>query len=268
MTDPKDLAKSKRNLTRAGIRDATNVSFWGMAAFAVAQLIAMMFTQNLVGTAAIQSLVAELAAGKVGIAWSDPEAPIPSVSAVATRASRGALAALLVSTLCILSISIRGGSVGRGTFSISAAALGLLVAGLTAMRDELLFRGVVIRAFKHLLPLPLLFLVCALVGAATRYGNPDATKIEIVAGAALGVIFAAAWISDRGAWLAWGAHAGWTWITSTLARGVIIDAKLPGGGAFEDDVVVVGILVVAALIAARFSATHGAPARISPRAES
>ncbi len=267
MTDPKDLAKSKRKLTRAGVRDATSVSFFGMAAFAVAQLIAMMFTQNLVGTAAIQSLVAELAAGKVGVAWSDPEAPIPSTSAIATRALRGALAALLVSIVCILSVFRGGGSIGRGTFTISAAALGLLTAALTAMRDELLFRGIVIRAFKHLLPLPILFLVSALVGAAARYGNPDATKMEIAASAALGVIFAAAWISDRGAWLAWGAHATWTWITSTLARGVIVDAKSPSGGSLENDVVVVGILVIAALVAARFSATRAHPARISRRAE-
>lgn len=268
MTDPKHLAKSKQRLTRAGIRDATNVSFWGMAAYAVAQLIAMMFTQNLLGTAAIQSLVAELASGKVGVAWSDAEAPIPSTSAIAKRAGRGALAALGVAALCIVAITIHGGNIVRGTFTIPAAALGLLTAGLTAMRDELLLRGIVIRAFKHLLPLPILFLVCGLAGAAARMGDPDASKIEIVSSAALGVIFASAWIADRGAWLAWGAHATWTWIVSTLARGVILDAKSPSGGGLDGDVVVVGVLVVTAIATARFSATRSHPARIAPRPES
>ncbi|MEO7108930.1 MAG: CPBP family glutamic-type intramembrane protease [Polyangiaceae bacterium] len=268
MTDPKDLAKSRRKLTRAGVRDAANVSFWGMAAYTVAQLIAMMFTQNLLGTAAIQSLVAELAAGKVGVAWSDPEAPIPSSKAIATRAGRGALAALVVASISIVAITFHGGSIVRGTFTIPAAALGLLTAGLTAMRDELLLRGIVIRAFKHLLPLPLLFLVCGLAGGAARMGDPDATNLEIIASAALGVIFASAWIIDRGAWLPWGAHAAWTFITSTLARGVILDAKSPSGGTLDTDFLVVGVLVVTALVAARFSASRAHPARIAARPES
>jgi hypothetical protein len=267
VTDPKELAKSKRKLTRAGIRDAANVSFWGMGAYAIAQLIAMMFTRNLLGTAAIQSLVAELAAGKVGVAWSDPEAPIPSSSAIAKRAGRGAVAALVVAAICIVATLIRGGSITRGTFTIPSAALGLLTAALTAMRNELLLRGIVIRAFKHLLPLPVLLFVCALAGAAARFGDPDATPIELVASAAIAVIFASAWVVDRGAWLAWGAHAAWAWIVSTLARGVILDVKSPNGGPLDGDVAVVAVLVVTALIAARFSAMPSAPAKIPARSE-
>ncbi len=268
MTDPKQIAKSKRKLTRAGVRDATNVLFWGMAAYAVAQLIAMLFSQNVAGTSAIQALTAEVAAGKVGVAWSDPEMPIPSTRAIAIRAGRGALAALVVAVICVIAIVVHGGSIGRGTFTIPAAALGLLIAGLSAMRDELLLRGVLIRAFKHLLPLPILLLVFGLAGAAARMGNPDATTLEIVASAALGIIFGSAWLIDRGAWLAVGAHAAWTWIASTLARGVIIDAKSPSAGALDSDLLVVAILVLTAATAARFSATVAHPARISPRTES
>ena len=247
------------------MRDASSVVGWGMAAYAVAQLIAMMFTQNLVGTAAIQSLVAEIASGKVGVAWSNPEAPIPSLRAVAIRAGRGALAATLVAAICIIAIVVHGGSIARGRFTIPAALLGLLAAGLGAMRDELLLRGVVIRAFRHLLPLPMLLAVCGLAGAAARMGNPDATTLEIVASGALAVAFASAWLVDRGAWMAWGAHAAWTWIASTLARGSVIDAKSPSGGAIDTDLVVVVVLVIAALAAARFSATTAHPARIGAR---
>jgi hypothetical protein len=261
-------AKSKSRLTRVAVRDASGVVGWGMAAYAVAQLIAMMFTQNLVGTGAIQALIAEVAAGKVGVPWSDPEAPLPSTRAVAIRAGRGALIAVVVAIVCIIAIVVHGGSVAPGRFTIPAATLGLLAAGVTAMRDELLLRGVVIRAFRHLLPLPILLFVCGLAGAAARFGNPDATTVEIVASGALGVAFAAAWLVDRGAWLAWGAHVAWTWIASTLARGSIIDAKSPAGGAIDTDVVVAIVLCVVALVAARFSATAAHPARIGARTES
>ncbi|MEO8874704.1 MAG: hypothetical protein ABI461_03875 [Polyangiaceae bacterium] len=260
---PIDAPRSKHRLTRIAVREAWRISALGLAAYAGVQLVAMIFTRNLIGANALQALVAEFSAGKLGVSWSDPEAPIPTMKAIAIRAGRGALVGAGLVLLAVAAVVIHGGSVSHGRFTIAGALLGLLSAGMIAMRDELLLRGVMLRAFRHLLPLPILFLVLGLIGGASRMGDPDATWIEITSSAALAIAFAAAWIHDRGGWLAWGAHTAWIWVGSTLARGLVFDTKAVGGGAIDTDVVAVGVLVVASLALARFSSKAAHPGSIA-----
>ena len=178
------------------------------------------------------------------------------------RAARGAVVGAALVVTAMIAVVVHGGALSRGRFTIAGALLGLFSAGLIAMRDELLLRGVVLRAFRQLLPLPILFLVCGLVGGASRMGDPDATWPEITTSAALAIAFTAAWIHDRGGWLAWGMHASWTWITSTLARGILFDTKATTGGTLDTDVVVAVVLCIAAILLARFSSKAAHPGRI------
>ncbi|HEX7666714.1 MAG TPA: hypothetical protein VF407_19435, partial [Polyangiaceae bacterium] len=86
-----------------------------------------------------------------------------------------------------------------------------------------------------------------------KLGDETATPFELVTAAALAVAFAAAWIQDKGAWAAWGAHTAWLLATETLGRGAVFDVKTAAGSNLENDPVVAGVLLVLALGCAAFS---------------
>ena len=234
-----------------------------MGAYSALQIIARVFAKNGMGTVAVQALAVELFAGKVDIAWSDPaDADTQNEKTIALRVARGAAIGLSVALLAFVALYFHHAEFLAGKASIASAAFGLLTAGLFAVRDELLFRGFVIRAFRGVMPVPLLLAVCALVAAAVRFADPTATSLDLATSAALGAVFAATWIFDRGAWMACGAHAAWIWSTSTLGRGVFFDVKF-SSTSFDSDPAVVAVLCLAAAAAAAFSASRARGVRIA-----
>lgn len=258
----KEPARTKASITPAAVRDSAGVVGWMLAAYAALQIIVRVFAKSGMGTVAVQALAVELFGGKVDIAWSDPaDAPVQSEKAIALRAARGAAAGFAVALLAFAVVYFHHATFLAGRASIAAAAFGLITAGLLAVRDELLFRGFAIRAFKNVMPAPALLLVCALVAAAGRLADPAATTADLVTSGALGAAFAAAWIFDRGAWMACGAHAAWIWSTSTLGRGVLFDVKL-SSSSLDSDPAVVALLCVVAVGAAAFSAARARGVRI------
>jgi hypothetical protein len=211
------------------VKEAGRVVTWGLVFYAGMQLAAAYFAANKVGAAAVQAALAEWGAGRVAITWSDPYAPAPSSKAIALRALRGAaLGAGVAAIVLLFAWLTRGATLAPTSPGIAALVLGLLVSALTAVRDELLFRGFVLRALGGA-PWLLGLGVCALAGAAARFGLGDASPTALIIAGLEGLLVARLWQLDRGAWMAWGAHVAWAWVTGAVARGGLVDVRFSPG---------------------------------------
>jgi hypothetical protein len=194
-----------------------------------------MLAPHRAGSLALQSFVADWGAGRVGVAWSDPMAPPEPTTRSLRRALVGAGLGVAVAAVVLVFAGItRAATFSHGNVAPSALGLGLVVALFGAVRDELVLRGVVLRAFRHTLALPMRIVVCGLVGAADQVAamndqplgelvRTPASLVSVASAAFLAVGFALLWLRERGAFAACGAHAAWTWVTTTLVAGGLVD---------------------------------------------
>jgi hypothetical protein len=102
------------------------------------------------------------------------------------------------------------------------------------MRDELLLRGLGLRVLAGVRAHPPKLVAAGALAASAALAEPGATAQSACVAALLGVIFAALWLRDRGAWVAWGANAALTFAVGPLAHGGLLDARVArsawGGG--------------------------------------
>jgi membrane protease YdiL (CAAX protease family) len=216
----------------------------------------------------VQAFIAEWGAGRLGVSWSDPHAEIPTTNAVLARIGRGALLGLAAALVVVVfAVVTRAARVTAGSVGPSALLLSLLVAIFTAVRDELLLRGCVLRAFRHTLGEPLQLVVAGLVAAAARAGQLSDVPLETLLGSPAGLVslliallagvcFTTLWMRERGAWMASGAHAAWGLATTSLISGGACSVSWSGtvwGGGGEDAsgaalVALTGIATVATLL--------------------
>jgi len=211
------------------------------------------------GSLAVQAFVAEWGAGRLGVAWSDPEAPAPTSGTILRKVGAGALFGLGAAAAAIgFAVATGAATVALASVSATGVLIGVLTAGLLAMRDELVLRGLVLRAFRHTVSPPLQLVVCGAVAAAARLGQtPDSgsSTVGLLAVAALGgASVATLWLRGRGAWTAWAANAAFRLATTTLFAGALFDARWRaspwGGGTLGVDAslaVAVALAVVAAV---------------------
>jgi hypothetical protein len=198
-----------------------------------------LLAQHRAGSLAVQAFAVEWGAGRLGVAWSDPEAPPPTTPQVLRRLAKGALLGLGAAALVLGFAGLTGAvRLSRWTFSGPELLVGIGVAVFAAVRDELLQRGLVLRAFRHTLgPASKgLLAVCAAVAAAARLGQAPSDDVRgllttpsglmtLVFAALGGVCLATLWFRDRGAWMACGARATWTLSTTTIISGGLCDAR-------------------------------------------
>jgi hypothetical protein len=218
----------------AKLRDAGKIVGWGLVLYAAVQLVGSKLSTRSVGALALQMVLAEWGAGRLGVSWSDPTADIPTLRAILVRVMRGAAFGFGAAAAVIAFAFAARGLVWRpNTPVVSELALSLATACLLAARDELLLRGIPLRAFRHACPLGALLLVCGGAGAAAEYGILSATgtldAARVAAAGLLAVTLAALWLVDRGGWLAFGAHAAWTFTTGGAIRGGLLDLRSTGG---------------------------------------
>jgi membrane protease YdiL (CAAX protease family) len=246
----------------ARLRDAAKVIGWGLLLYGGVLLVGSKLQAKAFGSIALQMVMAEWGAGRLAVAWSDPAADPPTSAAVAKRAGRGVTLGLAAAgAVLVFSVATHGLVAHANSPAPAQLAMGFITAALVAARDELLLRGIVIRAFRKACPTLALLLVCGGAGAAAEYGvlagtdagNPASFAIAGL----LGVVFASLWLVDRGGWLPLGAHAAWTTATGTLIRGGLFDLRAeatPWGGGdagpLGSTAVLVALLPVAALAAA------------------
>src|SRR5262249_21331374 len=76
--------------------------------------------------------------------------------------------------------------------------------------------------------------VCGLASGAAAYGEGVVSPAGMAAATLGGAACGALWLQDRGAWVAWSAHAAFLWACTTLGRGALLDVRAApnvwGGG--------------------------------------
>jgi hypothetical protein len=210
----------------ATVRDAGRVVGWGLGLWGAAQVAMAVLSRNATAMVAVQAVIAEWGAGRLGLAWSDPLAPVPTWSALAGRTGIGAAAgAAAAGLVAAVALATGGAATAGGAPVVATLAVGLVVAVLTAVRDELLLRGVVLRATRGLLPTWAALIACGGAAAAARFGRDGvlglALAVEVLRGVALGAV----WVRDRGAWMAVGANAVWGWVLGSVLHGGLVDVR-------------------------------------------
>jgi hypothetical protein len=240
-------ATSDRDPTApATVAGAAKVVGWGLAFWGGVQIASAVLDRKPLGSAVVQAAVAEWGAGRIGIAWSNPLAPVPEWRAIAGRAGRGAALGGAAAALVVGSaLATRAASIGPTASigpSIGLLGVGLCAATLTAVRDELLLRGVVLRATRGLLPTWASLLVCGAAAAAARFGVDGTSPVSLAAEALRGIALGALWTRDRGAWMAFAANASWMWTLGAVTHGGLFDLRF----LVEPDEATTALVVLAA----------------------
>jgi hypothetical protein len=238
----------------AKLRETAKVIFWGLLLYAAVALVGSKLSTRSVGALAVQMVVAEWGAGRLGVSWSDPAADVPTMGAIARRAARGALFGLLAAAFVVIIALVTHALTSHPSAAVpSELGIALATACLGSARDELLLRGVTLRAFRHACPTGALLLVCGGAGAAAEYGTLSSAGnvdgVHIVVAGVLAVAFASLWLLDRGGWLAFGAHAAWTFATGGLIRGGLFDLRASAGAFGGGDAGLSGSLTLAISVA-------------------
>jgi hypothetical protein len=241
----------------ATLADATKVAAWGLVFYGGAQLAAAVFAGNATAAAAVQAVLAEWGAGRMAIAWSDPLAALPTWRGIARRAGKGAAwGAGAAGVLVAGALATRMAALAAGPPAIGSLAVGLLLAALGAVRDELLLRGVVLRTTRGLLPAWAALLACGAVAAAARFGTQGGLAAAVLAEGLRGVALGGLWLRDRGAWMAVAASAAWTWTLGSIVHGGLLDVRF----AADPDASLPGLVVLGAAAAGALAVTLRAAA--------
>lgn len=211
------------------LRDSAKLAGWGLLFWGAAQFAASVLSRNATAASAVQAALAEWGAGRMGIPWSDPHAPVPTAAAVTRRSAIGAGAGVVAAVLFVgAAAAMRGARVAETGFAPSLLGVGLVLAVLSAVRDELLLRGVVLRATGPLLPWWARLAACGACAAGARFGVEGVLGVALLAEGLRAVAFASLWTGDRGAWMAMGANTAWTWMLGSVTRGGIVDLRFSG----------------------------------------
>lgn len=258
-----DAVKATRSPRRGeetnALREAGTIAGWTMLFWSGAQLAGAWLERSETMAVGVQAAIAEWCAGKVGIPWSDPNAPLPSARLVATRIGRGAVLGGGCGGLVVaVALAAHGATIARAQPAVGALVLGLLVAALSAVRDELFLRGAILRMARGLLPAWVALLACGAAEAAARFGTGDGGGLALLVDALRGIALGAVWTRDRGAWMACAANAAWAWTLGSVTRGAAFDIRF----ATEPEA---GLPALAVTAAAALAAAVWALRRSGPR---
>lgn len=214
---------------RPALAEAARTTAWTLALWAGVELAAGWLARSAIAAMAVQAAIAEWGAGRLAVTWSDPLAPPPSGRELRRRVGLGAGVGLAGAALvAALALVTRRASIAPSVPALGPLALGLLVAGLGAVRDELLLRGAVLGITRRLVGMPAAVLVCAAAAAAARCGALDPSALAIAVEALRGLALALLWVRDRGAWMPIAANTAWTWGLDSLTRGDLVDVRFGG----------------------------------------
>jgi hypothetical protein len=254
--------RAARGLLTARLKDAAESATWTLALYAIVTAIGQALETHRAAKLAVQAFVVEWGAGRLGVAWSDPTLPVPDAAALARRAGRGALWGTAAAVFTLLFLRATGAGTFTGlVFVPSELIIAVAVAVFSAVRDELLLRGLVLRVFHHTLTPTLRVVTSGVVAAAARLGEVPSAECStgrtssagvatlLVAGLG-GACLAGVWLLDRGAWMPIGAHAAWALVTTTMLSGGLTGFAFRtnawGGGGFEGSLATVAALAVIA----------------------
>lgn len=255
------MSATARVDSRAVMRDRARVVFWGALIVGAVHGVGAILARNHVGAVVLSLVVAEFGCGRLGVAWSDPKDGEPTTNQLVRRAGRGAaIGATAGMALLTGLLVLRQAKLEVEAPSLSTLFVGALVAVFGAARDELVYRGLLLRVLGATVPLPQRLVVGALGGAAAAWGA-GAAPLAIASSALLALGFTALWVRDRGAWIAVGAHGAMAIVLGPLATGGLADVRVTGGASFEETPIALLAFALFAAFAVRMAVMP------APRAE-
>ncbi len=235
---------------RANLRASARVALQGTVVYGAARFAGAFLAQYAVAAAIVQTVIAEWGAGRLGIAWSDPLAKMPSTRDVALRGLRGAGMGLSAAALVgVVVIATGAARLAPNVPAPVVAIVGAVVPAFMAARDELLQRGLVLRVLPAGTPSWVRLVACGLADVAATYGDGSTAPPLLAAAFFAGVAYGALWLRDRGAWLAWGAHAAFSWAAASLATGGLVDLRATTGTSIGQNWLTTAAIAVVALLA-------------------
>lgn len=187
-------AKDERALATSTAR----VALFGTLVYAAVRFAGTYLDQYAIAAAVVQMVIAEWGVGRLGVAWSDPLAPLPTSSRVALRALRGAGMGLTAAAI-VLGVSLATGAahLAPNTPSGIVAVVDFVIPAFLAARDELLLRGLVLRVLPATAAVPIKLGACALASVAVAWGEGGATAPILVGALFGGLAYGALWLRDR-----------------------------------------------------------------------
>jgi hypothetical protein len=232
----------RRVLTEIAIGSA-----WLVGIAAAVRIADLVLDKNPLAAAIAGAIVVDFAAARAGVTWDGrPEAsggrsPDKAASARGSPAGAGAavvvrwigagmaIGVLIVVVTVALGLAFGGASVSIGMPS-PVLGFALIQSAAIAVRDELLYRGVVlITAERAGLSREVAAGYAALAGAAAIALLPESSPGAVVLALASGWLFARIWQRGHGAWEAVGAHAAWAFCAGPLLRGGLVDVTWAHG---------------------------------------
>jgi hypothetical protein len=230
------------------LADSTKVVAWGIVFWGGVQLVASIFQTKALATLVVQAALAEWGAGRMGIAWTRWKEGGRANGNLPRRLATGAASgAAFAAAAVILSLAVHSAVRSPATPSPGILFLGLATSALAAVRDELLLRGVVLRATRGLLPVWASLLAAGATAAMTAFGASSISGALFLGEGLRGVALAGIWMCDRGAWMACAANAAWMWGFGAATRGGLFDVRFATEP--ESTPATLGVLAVAAVAA-------------------
>lgn len=234
---------------RAALRASARLAFQGTILYGAARFAGAFLAQYGVAAAIVQTVIAEWGCGRLGIAWSDPHAKTPTAKDVALRGLRGAGMGLTAAALVAgVALATHAAILAPNVPAPVVALIGAVVPAFLAARDELLQRGIVLRVLTGT-PAWARLAACGLADVAAAYGDGAIAPPVLCAAFFGGVAYGALWLRDRGAWLAWGAHAAFGWASTSLATGALVDLRATSGTSLGQSWITAGAVAIVAALA-------------------
>ena len=232
-------------------KDAAKIAAFTLALYGASEVARSMLASNANAAAIAPAVASEWVCGRLGVAWSDPNAPPLDGKAIARRVGQGAALAAAVAAVAIaVAVATGAARVKAGSFGLVETFVGAIVPAFVAMRHELVAHGLALRILAQVRSPRVRVAALAASSAAYAFGG-GATGFEIAAQAALGACTGLLWVTDRGAWRAVAAHAVWMWLTTVLLRGSVVEvAGRAGALAGPDGSGFTGLGAALALLAA------------------
>ncbi len=212
--------------SRAASSAALKVGAWGLLVFAGTRVAGILFESSSLPSAVAQAVLAEWGCGRLGVAWSDPTAKIPTGRDIAKRAGLGAAVGVVMAGVCVAFLATTHAILlERAPIGPTELFVGLMASALYAMRDEVLLHGLAMRVLVTVEPAAPKVVACGITSAAAAWAEGVSPQSVVVQGL-FGMVMGALWVRDRGAWPAWAAHTAWLFGTNALMHGGFAQARV------------------------------------------
>lgn len=202
--------------------------------FAVGRVLGSVLETASMAAIVAQAVAAEWGAGWLGLRWS--EADDGAGKTTHRRIGLGLATGVIASAMVVgFLVSTRAITLQRSTVSMPTLIVGLVSAGLYAMRDELLLRGLPLLVVARLPGNVGKVLICGALAAAAALGEKDPSLPAVLVELVLGMGAASLWVRSGGAWWPWATHTAWLFSLALLLQGGLFEAHVAanawGGGA-------------------------------------